>query len=512
MSVKRALYLGLSLIAFASSAQSAEPFAAQRQQVYAAFGHNRIWHADALPHEDFVDSLLLVAQGNGLSDQTAQADEIKRLLSDEQARQSGAAETALLDWMLELAHALNGDDLPLAQLYTGWTFTRSDPKLPVKLLEALRGDDLVSFLVSLAPHDADYLHLIQALKLYRVMETNGGWKPIASGPTLKPGMRDERVRQVRERLMAEGYALPQCRDEFAETTFDNALKEVMAAYQLRNGLDPDGSVGALTLATMNKPVSYRIDQIRANMARLRAMPREWPARAALVNIADSSARFQDGLGKTYLAPVVVGRPDRKTPFIASAINSVILNPTWSVPAKIAREDILPKLKKDPHYLEKMGFVIQQNENDPHGAQIDWDQVKKSEFTLRLRQAAGELNALGPIKFDFNNDYAVYMHGTPHKEAFAKADRHLSSGCVRLQQPDAVAEMVLSGNTGSWTQEKVNQEIASGSRRWIKVQNPMPVYFVYQTVFFPNGSTLPDFRRDLYNYDRPVIAAMQQADK
>lgn len=516
MTVKPAL-LSLLLLAFIQSgpawANGGEPLYYNRQieAIYDKRGGAPLWKT--LPDFQLVDELLLVAEGNGLSDQKAQSEWIKTLLAQASDNKGRAlAERALLNWILELAHDLNGDSLPFSQLYTGWSFNRTAVDLPHAVAEAVSEGNIISFLAKLAPHDSDYLRLIQGLKLYRAIEETGGWGRIDQGPTLKPGMRDMRVRQVRARLEAEAYTLAQCRNEAEESTYDHALKAVVIEYQLRNGLEADGNIGAATLAALNKPVSWRIDQIRANMARARAMPREWPERSVVVNIADSSAKFMTAGHPPYLAPVIVGRPDRKTPFIASAINSIILNPSWTVPDRIAREDILPKLRKDPHYLQKMGFVIRQNEEDPHGALIDWDQVKKSEFVFRLRQAPGELNALGPIKFDFNNDFSVYMHGTPHKELFVKADRHLSSGCVRLEEPDIVAELVLSGNDGGWSREKVNEQIALKDRRWIKVKDPMPVYFIYQTVFYPPGSNQPHFRRDIYNYDRPLLAAMQERDK
>lgn len=488
-------------------------YPAQLRQIYGKRDDAPFWSfADTKQAQELVEALLLIANGNGMEDQSATAQKIRNLLADDESVKNHRTEIALLDWILKIAHDLNGDSLPLAQLYTGWEFSRSGSAIPADLAKAITSGDIITYLVSLAPSDAAYLHLIEGLKLYRAYDQTGGWKEIDAGPTLKPGMKDPRVRQVRARLEAEAYTLPLCRNEAEEATYDEALKDVVIQYQLRNGLEADGNLGSKSLAVMNKSAASRVAQIRANMARLRAMPREWPARSAIINIADASAVFYTPDHAPYLAPVIVGRPDRKTPFIDSKIDSVILNPSWSVPDKIAREDILPKLKKDPHYLQKMGMVIRQNEDDPYGTQIDWDQLKKNEFVFRLRQAPGELNALGPIKFDFNNDFAVYMHGTPHKELFVKAERHLSSGCVRLLEPDMVAELILSSNDGGWTRQKVNEEIAKNDRRWMKVKNPMPVFFIYQTVFYPTGSATPHFRRDVYNYDKPLLAAMQDKEK
>ena len=226
-----------------------------------------------------------------------------------------------------------------------------------------------------------------------------------------------------------------------------------------------------------------------------------------MNIPDASIGIVDNGNSLYRGPVeIVGKVDRKTPFIQSAIRSMIVNPSWHVPSKIAQKDILPKLRKDPHYLEKMGFVIKGSDNDPHGENIDWKSMPDREFNFRLRQSPGDMNSLGRLKFDFVNDFAVYMHGTPHQELFDKHERNFSSGCVRLRDPEQVAEIVLSGNKDPWPLERIDSEIKSNKTRWVAIAQPLPVFFLYSTTFTGDDGKI-NFRDDVYDYDSFLIQNM-----
>jgi murein L,D-transpeptidase YcbB/YkuD len=290
--------------------------------------------------------------------------------------------------------------------------------------------------------------------------------------------------------------------------FDDKLKQALTAYQLRNGLAATGNLGAKTLEALNVPIDARIDQITANMERWRHMPEDFPpSRYALVNIPDYSIVIVEDAKEIYRGIVIVGEVDRKTPFIDSAVRSMIVNPAWHVPAKIAREDILPKLQKDPHYLEKLGFVIRGSKDDPYGEHIDWNAIRENEFNFRLRQAPGDMNSLGRLKFDFDNDFAVYMHGTPHHSLFKRNARALSSGCVRLRDPEKVAAIVLAGNKEPWDVKRIEDEIAAGKTRWVGIENPLPLYILYWTVFAGADGQI-NFRNDVYGYDTFLMESMR----
>ncbi len=458
----------------------------------------------------FLESMKAYVNYHGLDDKLFAFPLIASLLNQSDNEVAPfKLDVLMTDSLFKLAHRIHGDGVTLAQLYAGWPFARPVPAYVTEIATAIKDNKLNEYFTAQAPADLDYARLAATLTAYRTMKDKGAWPPIAQGETIRLGDTSPRLEAIRARLEAEGYALPAVAEGADLHLYTQELQAVVIDYQARNGLDTDGNIGAKTLVAMNKSLDERIDQIRANMERKRHMSRTFPARYAIVNIANTTVQLIENGQRVYYAPVIIGRTTRKTPFIQSAIRSVIFNPSWHVPAKIAREDILPKLQKDPHYLEKMGFVINGSADDPHGEAIDWNEISKSEFTFRLRQSPGDLNSLGRIKFDFDNDFSVYMHGTPHEELFAKADRHLSSGCVRLQDPEAFAVMVLSGNEGLWTQEKVQTEIDKGRTHWLKVANPLPLFIVYETVYFPTAESAPHFAPDIYNYDKILLNALEK---
>lgn len=465
---------------------------------------------DRQPLEDLVQAIRNFAKFNGLQSANDSYDEIENLIRHPSQETDARLDILLSSRVLDLIHDLNGQRVNLSQLYVGWDFTKEKRDLVAGLFKAIEHNTLQDYFSSLLPANGDYLRLADSLKQYREIRAKGGWPVIPYGETIKPGSTDPRLTLIRERLVAEGY-LTAGDKEAPLKPYGEDLENAVIAYQSRNMLESDGVIGGRTLRAMNVSVQRRIEQIKANMERMRHLPRNFPSRYAIVNIADTSVKVVENGSSIYHSAVITGRPDRKSPFIQSKIRTVIFNPSWHVPSRIAREDILPKLRKDPRYLEKQGIVIKQNgDQDPHGRNIDWKNISPSEFTFRLRQEPGAMNALGQIKFDFDNDYAVYMHGTPHEELFSKADRHLSSGCVRLEDPVSFATIVLRDNEGNWDKDKVETYVDAAKTRWIQVSDPLPVYFVYQTVTFPTPDGPAHFTQDDYNYDQILIDALRES--
>jgi len=417
---------------------------------------------------------------------------------------------ALTDWLISIAHELNGDAIDYAHLFTGWEFHTNDRDLIADLAQALYHGQIYDYLPTLTPATTEYLFLARALRLYRAIAQQQPWKPIDDGPILRLGDKSPRVLQVRNRLVNELYMLPICQNE--EDTLDSDLHRIILTYQSRNGLETDGNIGSETIYDMNKPVDLRIDQIRTNMAFARAMPRQFPDRLAYVNIADASIKIFRHGEVIHHAQTVVGMPMRKTPFINSAIDSVILNPMWKIPISIARYDILPKLRKNPRLLEEKGYAIRWREDDPYGHGIDFSNMSPRQFNYQLRQRPGPKNALGEVKFDFKNKFSVYLHGTPHKEDFGKSGRHKSSGCIRLKDPPKIASIILEENEVPWSYNDVKKEIGKLPVFPIKVDNPLPIFVVYRTSFFPAEDSALHFRRDIYRYDQRLLTALKDKVK
>jgi murein L,D-transpeptidase YcbB/YkuD len=294
--------------------------------------------------------------------------------------------------------------------------------------------------------------------------------------------------------------------------FDQTLEDALIKYQERNGLEPDGHLGGQTLTALNTPLAVRITQIKTNMERWRHMPEDYPgSHYAVVNIATMNLSIIDGDKMLYKGPVVIGRPDRRTPFIHSTLKTMVINPSWHVPSDLGQKDILPKLRKDPTYLEQQGIEISDNPDDPYGTQIDWKHLPESEFNFRLRQVPGDLNSLGHVKFNFDNPFAVYMHGTPHQDLFDKFERDFSSGCIRLRDPNDVGVVLTSQNKEPWSDERINAQIEVGDTKTVTLMTVVPLSVVYWTVF-PDSDGKMDFRKDIYGYDEILGFIMQAHPK
>jgi murein L,D-transpeptidase YcbB/YkuD len=255
------------------------------------------------------------------------------------------------------------------------------------------------------------------------------------------------------------------------------LGAALQRFQAAHGLVASGSLDAETLRELNVPAITRAAQIRANLERLRWLPREQPATRVDVNTAAATmAYYKDGALVTQML-AASGKPGDETPMLASRIDGIMLNPAWHVPDQIAEKEILPKGEA---YLQEKGFAMKDGQ---------------------LVQQAGPDAALGLVKFEFDNPYAVYLHDTPSKAAFTRTSRAVSHGCVRLAQAVDFAKLLLSQEQG-WSPERVDQTLASGETLHVKLAHTTPVRLIYLTAVAENGRV--SFRPDIYGWDRTLL--------
>lgn len=488
-----------------------EPSLTALNEFYAIRDYKPAWSFQGkdnlLAMASFLDSLEQQITYHGLSQNKYPLQIIKDQIQIADSEATTKVEILVTSALLQLIADLNGQAVDLSHLYPGWSHKKEKLDSAAALAEAIQKNTLPDFLNKLAPSRKEYSDLAQILSDLRAQNTKDEWPKIDKGTSLRPNDRNDRVFQLRQRLEAEGYIAPLPAPATDANYFDKELETALKTFQTRHGLDTDGHVGEKTRAALNTSLDYRIMQVRANMERWRHIPDDFPpSDHAIINIPAMTIDITKSNGRNYSGPVIVGRVDRKTPFIASQIHHMIVNPSWHVPSKIAKQDILPKLRKDPRYLEKLGFVIKGNEDDPHGENIDWQKVSDRAFQYQLRQAPGEQNSLGRLKFDFENDFAVYMHGTPHQELFAKSERALSSGCVRLRDPTEVAEVIFSDNKTTYTAEQINGLIGAEKTKWLNLNTNLPIYFLYWTVFRDKDGNI-QYRKDIYDYDRFLIDAI-----
>jgi murein L,D-transpeptidase YcbB/YkuD len=366
-----------------------------------------------------------------------------------------------------------------------------------------------AFLVDLAPKHALYQQLKGALRGYETL-ADAGWPTIPAGESLRPGEQNDRVPVLRARLAATGEFAGDPTDK--STLYDPVLVAAVQQFQTKHGLKPDGIVGRGTVAMLNRQGADRMDKIVASMERLRWLPDDLGPDHLMINIAAFSMDVVADGKPVRSMNVVVGETDKQTPLFNSALTYLEFNPTWTVPPSIAAKEYLPKLRNNPSYLSSRNYKLfsgwSGSAREMSGDYVDWESVGPGAMrNLRIRQEPGPGNALGKVKFMMANNWSVYLHDTPSKSYFQRANRALSHGCVRLADPIWLADYLLA-KSPDWTPERRERVMGSWTPTTrINLPSPMPLYIVYQTAWIDSSGEVA-FRDDIYGIDAKVIAALK----
>jgi murein L,D-transpeptidase YcbB/YkuD len=354
------------------------------------------------------------------------------------------------------------------------------------------------------PQIPEYAALKNALQKYRQVAKRGGWPVIPPGELLKLGVRDARVVFLRGRLAATDGAPPIAAGG-DETLFDEELAKALKLFQSRHGLEPDAVAGQNTLFQLNIPAAERVQQIVANMERWRWMPEQLGQHYVIVNIAGFELkRVRIGAVEERMR-VVVGKPYRRTPVFSEEMKYLEINPYWNVPHSIATREELPKLQEDPGARAAAGFEAVRGDEVVDVRSIDWSKYSTANFPFRLRQKPGPNNALGRIKFMFPNRFNVYLHDTPSRSLFERAQRAFSHGCIRLARPIDLAEQILTQKP-DWPRSRIEQVLASGERTNVGLHQPIPVHITYATAWLRADQTM-HFAPDIYKRDEHLRRAL-----
>lgn len=390
-------------------------------------------------------------------------------------------EAELVRAALDHARAVHSGRLDTADFRQDWGMRPAAFDPAPGFAAAVRADRLAQWIANLPPPYSGYDGLAAGLARYREIAAAGGWSPLTAGPDLTVGAKGKAVTELRARLAVED-------SEVAPTgaTFDAALKSAVQRAQRRYGLNPTGTVASQTRAALNVPAADRVRQIMANMERWRWLPKQLDTNRIQVNIAAAVLTVFEGDRPIMSMKGVTGRPGDETPMLASAVHSIVINPPWNVPSGIAQRELFPK---GAAYLKANGFrVIGEGAN------------------RRLQQAAGPQSALGRFKFDFDNPYAVYLHDTPSQATFGRYDRLASHGCVRVERPAALAELLLRTDP-KWTSEAIQAAVDTGKTQRVQLPKPVTVYLLYWTAFASGNGTM-NFRADPYGWDSQLAAKIE----
>lgn len=335
---------------------------------------------------------------------------------------------------------------------------------------------------------------------------------IAGGPAIKPGDKDARVPQLREklnvRLVARGPRTVQVRDQRTgrikvmklpaedpkanELVYDKALFNAIKNVQARADIKPTGVIDNRTIAAVNGPTpQQQINVVMANMERWRWLPRGLGANYVMVNVPDYSLKVMRDDRVVWRTKIVAGKPQTPTPLLTAAMDNVVVNPSWYVPQSIIQNELLPQYASDPNIFDRMGLEVKRG---PDGH-------------INVRQPPGMANALGRIKFNFPNKYQVYLHDTPEKRLFAADKRAFSHGCMRVENPTKFGEVMLAmaipGPTPS--QPQIERLVGQEEKTFKMVNRPM-VHLTYQTAFVDDDGKL-QMRDDIYGFDKRIHTIM-----
>ncbi len=453
--------------------------------------------------------LLEAAAGHGLDPADYFIGQLRDLIGRPGTEPQAVAERELLltEALIRYGYQRRFGKVDPASQEPAWNFARSFAAgidAAAALANALNAPSLAAHVESVLAEGALYRALRIALARYRAAVAAGGWPEVPAGPTLRPGDRDGRVAALRERLRRQpGFDAAMPEPEPAEL-FDTGLEQVVRSFQERHGLAADGVVGVRTLAALNVPASVRVDQIRLSLERLRWLAGGIPRTYVVVNVAGFRVGFVRDQQTVWSSRVVVGRAARQTPVFRGEMTYLELNPTWTVPPTILREDILPKVKKDPGYLRRERIsVLDRNGREVDPASVNWAAYGRM-VPYTLRQEPGPANALGRIKLMFPNPHSVYLHDTPSRELFTRPERTFSSGCIRVEDPLALAELVL--DSPLWTRASLEAAIATGETQRITLPTPVPVLVVYLTAV-ADADGVTRFFRDVYGRDPRLLKAL-----
>lgn len=403
-----------------------------------------------------------------------------------------SAELRLTDALLRYVHHIRFGKLDPAVVNPTWNHRAPIPAetLVASVEDFLSAEDPSARLASLPPRPYFYEQLRGALRQFIAAERLRDLPPIPEGKLLSVGSREERVGLVRNRLAALGSELGAPAAE--PNLFDVTLGESVMAFQRRFGLSVDGVVGSATLAALNRPYeSAKADKIRINLERMRWFYDGLPPDYVLVDVADFMVHVVRGGAVEWSTRVVVGTTEQQTPSFRDELEHLVFNPTWTVPPSIQ--------KKMRGVSSRYKVVDRQTGRRVSGGNIS------DHRRYRIVQEAGPGNALGRVKFMFPNGHAIYLHDTPSKGLFSHHTRAYSHGCVRVQNPLKLAEVVL--NEPTWDQAAISRVLGTNKTRYVHLDQHLPVILLYLTAEADATRGL-SLRPDIYQRDAALERALQ----
>lgn len=484
-----------------------------------------LWSKDGRPTRQALDAIQLLSHADAkglvsgdyqpdLLDRTARRLELTAPATDNEVMQFDSLMSAEVTHLIHDLHSGRVDPRSLGFNLPG---PHNGVDLNAQLLEVARAADVVSEVERVEPRYAGYVALERALQRYRALAADSALRPPhAPGHVIHPGDYYDDMRMLRRVLVGVGdlaadSATPT--DSGDSDRFSRPTVAAVARFQHRHGLDADSILGFKTMAALQVPLGERARQIDLALERWRWLPDRPPARYIVINIPafrlyafehDSTARTP-----VLAMDVIVGqsRGGHRTPVFAGAMREVVFRPYWDVPPRIAQSELIPLLRRHPEDFARDGYEVVRGDSEQASvlepSAENLSRVASGE--LRLRQRPGPDNALGLVKFVFPNQYDVYLHGTPQAELFGRVRRDFSHGCIRVDNPPALAAFVLQDEAG-WAAAAIDSAMQGERTIHVPVRPAVQVYVLYTTVVIDRVG-VPTFYPDVYGHDRALEAAL-----
>jgi len=477
------------------------------------------WFIDGRPTDDAVEAvqILKMAGADGLNPNDYSADALVQILHNasqapispaEQSRLSSVLTRAVEQFISDLHYGrINPRDvhasfeIPPKQL---------DPKIYVR--EAVARHTLTTATRAAVPKLPLYDNLRKALATYRQLEKSPALQrsiPPLPARKIIAGQAYAGTMVLAQKLMALGD-LPT--DAQIPIRYEAALVDGIKAFQRRHGLTPDGVIGRGTFEQLNIPMATRVRQIELTLERLRWTPLLLGRRMIVINLPEFILRAyevnEDQINVKATMNVIVGKSlDTQTPLFFEDMRFIEFSPYWNIPPSIARDETVPKLRRDPSYFNKQDMEFVNGDGRVILTLSESNLAAVLNGKLRIRQRPGTKNALGDIKFIFPNNNNIYLHHTPSIKLFKSDRRDFSHGCIRVEDPVALARFVLRDEP-EWTEERIRDAMGNGKSKTIRLKQPLPVVIAYGTVIVKSDGKVYFFQ-DIYDHDKLLDAALSK---
>ena len=328
----------------------------------------------------------------------------------------------------------------------------------------------------------NYRLLKDQLARYHKITVAGGWPTVpAEIIKVKKGSSSPAVAILKKRLQITGDLPTADSSQVFNDTLELAVKNAEARF----GYNADGKITEAFLKDLNVPAVERLKQILINMNRMRWMPNKPEGNLLVANIPEFVVHAYEGSNKVFSMNVVVGKEGHNTMMFTGDLNQIVFSPYWNIPQSIVRSEILPAMQNDPDYLARNNMEI----------------VSENGDLPTIRQLPGPGNSLGKVKFLFPNSFNIYFHDTPAKSLFNREKRAYSHGCIRLAEPEKMANYLLRNNS-EWTASRISQAMNSGEEKYVKLKDPVPVFISYYTAWVDEQGRM-NFREDIYEHDQKI---------